>query len=153
MYLLDTNVISELRKAKTGKINKNVEAWASHVPASALFLSVITLLELELGVRLLERRDTSQGALLRSWFDDHVLTAFSDRILDINSTIALRCAALHVPDPQSDRDALIAATALEYGMIVVTRNVSDFELTGVKIIDPWISNNAEIGSDSTNSSR
>jgi predicted nucleic acid-binding protein len=152
MYLLDTNVISELRKAKTVKINKNVEAWASHVPASALFLSVITVLELELGIRLLERRDTSQAAMLRSWFDDHVLTTFSDRILDINSTIALRCAALHVPDPQSDRDALIAATALEYGMIVVTRNVSDFELTGVEIIDPWV-DNTEMGSGSTNSSR
>ncbi len=137
MYLLDTNVVSELRKAKTGTINKNVEAWASQVPASTLFLSVITILELELGVRLLERRDVSQGAMLRSWFDGHVLTTFSDRILDINSSVALRCAALHVPDPQSDRDALIAATALEYGMIVVTRNVTDFELTGVEIIDPW----------------
>ena len=137
MYLLDTNVISELRKAKTGKINKNVEAWASHVPASTLFLSVITILELELGVCLLERRDTSQGVVLRSWFDDHVLTTFSDRILDINSTVALRCAALHVPNPQSDRDALIAATALVHGMTVVTRNVVDFEHTGVEIINPW----------------
>jgi len=137
MYLLDTNVISELRKAKTGKINKNVETWASHVPASTLFLSVITVLELELGVRLLERRDTSQGAVLRSWFDDHVLTTFSDRILDINSTVALRCAGLHVPNPRSDRDALIAATALVHGMTVVTRNVVDFERTGVEIINPW----------------
>lgn len=137
MYLLDTNVISELRKAKTGKISKNVETWASHVPASTLFLSVITILELELGVRLLERRDTSQGAVLRSWFDDHVLTTFSDRILDINSTVALRCAALHVPNSQSDRDALIAATALVHGMTVVTRNVVDFERTGVEIINPW----------------
>jgi predicted nucleic acid-binding protein len=137
MYLLDTNVISELRKAKTGKISKNVETWASHVPASTLFLSVITILELELGVRLLERLDTSQGAVLRSWFDDHVLTTFSDRILDINSTVALRCAALHVPNPQSDRDALIAATALVHGMTVVTRNVVDFERTGVEIINPW----------------
>ncbi len=137
MYLLDTNVISELRKAKTGKISKNVETWASHVPASTLFLSVITILELELGVRLLERRDTSQGAVLRSWFDDHVLTTFSDRILDINSTVALRCATLHVPNPQSDRDALIAATALVHGMTVVTRNVVDFERTGVEIINPW----------------
>ena len=138
MYLLDTNVISELRKAKTGKISKNVETWASHVPASTLFLSVITILELELGVSLLERRDTRQGTLLRTWFDDHVLTTFSDRILDIDSVVALRCAALHVPDPQPDRDALIAATALVHGMVVVTRNVSDFERAYVETINPWL---------------
>ncbi len=139
MYLLDTNVISEFRKAQTRKIDKNVEAWARQISTSTLFLSVITIMELELGIALLERRDSSQGALLRSWFEDRVLIAFSDRILDINSAVALRCAKLHIPNPQSDRDALIAATALVHGMTVVTRNVSDFELTGVKIINPWLS--------------
>ena len=138
MYLLDTNVISELRKAKSSKIDKNVAAWAGRVPTSTLFLSVITILELELGVSLLERRDTRQGALLRTWFDAHVLTAFADRILDIDSVVALRCAALHVPDPQPNRDALIAATALVHGMVVVTRNVSDFERADVETINPWL---------------
>ena len=137
MYLLDTNVVSELRKAKSGKIDKNVEAWANRVSTSTLFLSVITIFELELGVLQCERRDPPQGALLRAWLNNHVLPAFSDRILDIDAAVAQYCAALHVPDPRSDRDALIAATALVHGMVVATRNVSDFEPTGVEIFNPW----------------
>lgn len=137
MYLLDTNVIAELRKAGSSKIDDNVAAWAGRTATSTLFVSVITILELELGVCLLERRDSSQGAILRNWFDNHVITTFSNRVLDINSTVALRCAKLHIPNPQSDRDALIAATALVHGMTVVTRNVSDFKPTGVEIINPW----------------
>jgi predicted nucleic acid-binding protein len=138
MFLLDTNVISELRKAKTGRINKNVETWANHVSTATLFVSVITLLELELGVLSLERRDAPQGAILRAWLNDHVLPAFSGRTLEIDTAIARRCAALHVPDRRSDRDALIAATALVHGMTVITRNVSDFEPTGVEIVNPWL---------------
>ena len=138
MYLLDTNTVSELRKAKTDKIDKNVQTWANHVLATTLYISVITVLELELGILLLERRDTQQGAILRTWLHDHVLPAFSGRILDINTAVARRCAALHVPDRRSDRDALIAATAIVYGMMVVTRNVSDFRPTGVEILNPWI---------------
>ena len=137
-YLLDTNVISELRKAESGKIDLNVQRWAKQTTASTLFLSVITILELEMGVLLIERKDRLQGELLRSWFDNHVLPAFTDRILNIDHTIALRCAALHVPDRRSDRDALIAATAFAHGMVVVTRNVADFANTGVDIINPWI---------------
>lgn len=140
MYLLDTNVISELRKSKSGKSNKNVIAWAKEVSPSSLFLSVITILELETGVLLLERRDPSQGHILRSWLDVHVLPAFSERILPVDVAVAQRCAKLHIPNPHSDRDAIIAATALVYGMIVVTRNVSDFESTGVKLLNPWKSN-------------
>ena len=138
MYLLDTNTVSELRKAKTDKIDKNVQAWANHVSTTTLFISVITVLELELGILLLERRDNQQGAILRTWLHDHVLPAFSGRILDIDTTVARRCAALHVPDRRSDRDALIAATAIVHGMTVVTRNVSDFRPTGAEIFNPWI---------------
>ena len=137
MYLLDTNVVSELRKAKSGKADKNVEAWANSVSASGLYLSVITVLELETGILLVERRDNAQGAILRSWLNTHVLPAFSDRILVVDTAIAQRCAKLHVPDPRSDRDAIIAATALVHGMTVVTRNVDDFKATGVEIINPW----------------
>ena len=137
MYLLDTNVVSELRKAKSGKSNKKVIKWAESVPVSNLFLSVITILELETGILLAERRDPSQGAVLRSWFNSHVLPAFSERILPLDVAVAQRCAKLHVPDPQSDRDAIIAATALVHGMTVVTRNVSDFEQSGVEILNPW----------------
>ncbi len=137
MYLLDTNVISELRKAKSGKSNKNVTAWAKDISTSSLFISVITILELETGILLVDRRDRSQGAILRSWLDTHVLSVFSDRILNIDVAVVQRCAKLHVPNPRSDRDAIIAATALVHGMIVVTRNVSDFEQTGVKVLNPW----------------
>lgn len=137
MYLLDTNVISELRKAKSGKSNKNVTAWAKSISASSLFISVITVLELETGILLVERKDSSQGAVLRSWLNSHVLPVFAERILNIDVAVAQRCAKLHIPNPRSDRDAIIAATALVHGMTVVTRNVSDFEKTGVDILNPW----------------
>ena len=137
MYLLDTNIVSELRKAKTNKANKNVTAWAISVPATSLFLSAISILELETGVLLIERRDAVQGAVLRVWLDDYVIPAFSGRILAIDTAVAQRCAKLHVPDPGAERDTLIAATALVHGMTIVTRNVMDFEHTGVKILNPW----------------
>jgi len=138
MYLLDTNVISELRRAKTGKADRNVLTWAKSVPAGRLFLSVVSVLELEVGIRLMERRDAYQGGLLRLWMEESVLPAFDERILAIDTAVAQRCAALHVPDPRSDRDALIAATALVHGMMVVTRNTADFEATGVGLVNPWL---------------
>lgn len=137
MYLLDTNVVSELRKAKSGRADRNVVAWARGVSADLLFVSAITILELETGVLLVQRRDPSQGALLRTWLDEQVLPAFSGRVLAVDTAVARRCAALHVPDPRSERDALIAATALVHHMAVVTRNVADFETTGVAHINPW----------------
>jgi len=138
MFVLDTNVISELRKAKAGKADPNVAKWAASLSPASLFLSAITIMELEAGVLLAERRDPKQGALLRSWLDNHVLPAFADRVLPVDVVVARRCARLHVPDPRSDRDALIAAAALVHGMTVVTRNVADFEPTGVRILNPWL---------------
>jgi len=137
MYLLDTNVVSELRKAKAGRADLNVAAWADEIPPSSLFLSVITLEELEIGVRLAERRDPPQGATLRAWLDNRVVPAFADRVLPISIEIARRSAALHVPDPRPFRDTLIAATALVHGMTIVTRNTDDFEPTGVDLLNPW----------------
>ena len=137
MFVLDTNVVSELRRAKAGKADKNVTAWAARVPAGGLFVSAITILELEIGALLVERRDPTQGAMLRVWLDSFVLPAFAGRVLAVDTTVAQRCARLHVPDPRSGRDALIAATALVHGMTVVTRNVADFQPTGVPILDPW----------------
>lgn len=137
MYVLDTNVVSELRKARTGKIDANVAAWAESIDASALFVSSITIMELELGILSVERRDAIQGSRLRSWLEQHVLPEFSGRTLPVDTAVALRCARLHVPDKRSERDAIIAATALVHGMTVVTRNVADFEPTGVAIINPW----------------
>lgn len=135
MYLLDTNVVSELRKAK--RANANVREWAAAVPASSLYMSVISVLELEIGILLVEGRDQKQGGILRAWLDGHVLPAFTGRILVIDTVVAQRCAALHVPNPQSDRDALIAATALIHGLIVATRNVGHFQDTGVALVNPW----------------
>lgn len=137
MYLLDTNVVSELRKARTDRLHRRVKAWAKSVPAAALFLSSISILEIEIGILLVERRDPLQGKLLRSWMDGHVLPTFHDRVLAVDTAVAQRCAALHVPDPRSDRDALIAATAFVHGLTIVTRNVEDFESTGVAILNPW----------------
>jgi hypothetical protein len=135
MYILDTNVISELRKAK--KTHPNVRKWAERVPSASLYISVISVLELEIGILLVDRRDNQQGAILRAWMDRHVLPTFSGRILAIDTDVARRCATLHVPNPRSDRDSLIAATALVHGLTVVTRNVADFERAGVGILNPW----------------
>ena len=137
MFLLDTNVVSELRRAKAGKADRNVAAWARSVPASSLFLSAISVQELEIGVLLAERRDPRQGALLRTWLEQHVLVAFSERVLPVDIAVARRSASLHVPDPRPIRDALIAATALVHQLAVVTRDVADFAPTGATLIDPW----------------
>jgi predicted nucleic acid-binding protein len=137
MYLLDTNVVSELRKAKSSKANKHVLSWAAATPHSNLFLSSITVLELEIGILLVERKDIAQGTLLRTWLEDHVLPAFADRILSIDTVVARKCARLNVPNKRSDRDSLIAATAIVHGMIIVTRNVKDFDFDELKVINPW----------------
>ena len=137
MYLLDTNVVSELRKVRLGKADANVVAWADSVDAAELFVSAITIMELELGVLSIERKDAAQGAVLRAWMDRHVLPEFAERTLPVDTAVAQRCARLHVPDRRGERDALIAATALVHGMAMVTRNVADFEPTGVAIVDPW----------------
>lgn len=137
MYVLDTNVLSELRKVRLGKADANVAAWAESVDAADLFVSVITLMELELGVLSIERKDATQGAMLRSWLEQHVLPEFSGRTLPVDTAVAQRCARLHIPDKRGERDAIIAATALVHGMAVATRNVADFKPTGVTIVNPW----------------
>lgn len=135
MFILDTNVVSHLRRP--AKASPNVARWAStHVHAS-FFLSSVTIMELEIGVLLTERRDAMQGAILRAWLETFVLAEFAERVLVVDAAVALCCAGLHVPNPKSERDALIAATALVHGMTVITRNVADFESTGVRVLNPW----------------
>jgi predicted nucleic acid-binding protein len=136
MFLLDTNVILELRKAKSTRIDPNVATWAAGAASGSLFLSAITVLELEMGI-LSMWKDTAQATMLREWFDGHVLPTFHNRILPVDTAVALQCAKLHVPDRRSERDALIAATALVHGLAVVTRNVADFAGTGVAVMNPW----------------
>jgi predicted nucleic acid-binding protein len=137
MFILDTNVVSELRKIRLGKADANLVAWIESVDATALFLSAITIMELELGVLSIERKDAVQGAMLRSWLGQQVLPEFSSRTLPFDTVVAQRCARLHVPDGCGERDAIIAATALVHGMTIVTRNVGDFKPTGVAILNPW----------------
>ena len=136
-YLLDTNVVSELRKVRLGRANPGVGRWAECVSAADLYLSVVSVQELEMGVLLLLRRDPAQGAVLRAWLDTQVLPAFAQRMLPVDLAVAQRSAALHVPDPRPVRDGLIAATALVHGMTVVTRNVADFQPCGVPVLNPW----------------
>lgn len=138
MYLLDSNVISELRKQSAGKADTKVVAWAKSIPADTMYLSVICLMELEMGVLSIQRKDSQQGNALRLWLDTQVIPAFDGRTLPIDIPIAQCCAGLHIPDPRSERDALIAATAIVHGMTVVTRNIGDFEATGVKLLNPWL---------------
>jgi len=135
MFVLDTNVVSELRQP--ARCNPGVLAWAAMQPIAAQFVSAITVLELELGVLQKQRKDAAQGAILRAWLDGKVWPQFADRILPLDQEVALRCARLHVPDPRAERDAIIAATALVHGMTIVTRNVADFEPTGVQVMNPW----------------
>jgi hypothetical protein len=137
MFLLDTNVVSELRKARAGRADKNVAAWAAGAATASMFVSTITVQELEIGVLLAERRDPRQGNVLRRWLAERVLPVFGERIIPVDTAVARRSAALHVPDPRPVRDSLIAATALVHGLAVVTRNVADFEPMGAEVIDPW----------------
>jgi toxin FitB len=138
MFLLDTNVISELRKAKAGSANQGVSGWAGEVPAALMFMSVISLHELEHGVLLAERMDPAKGALLRNWLDNSVVPAFVERILPVDAPVVLRAAALHVPNPAPFRDALIGATAIAHGLTMVTRNIKDFKRFGkLSVVNPW----------------
>ena len=134
MYLLDTNVVSELRKGS--KAHQAVRAWNKGVAASACYLAAVSLFELRLGALLRRRRDPDQGEVLLSWIRQ-VETNFGPRILDTTSRDWIRAAKLHVPDPRPLRDSLIAATALNHGLVVVTRSVVDFERMAVELIDPW----------------
>lgn len=137
MYLLDTNVVSELRKVRSGKADADVAQWAEQTRTAELCLSVVSVQELEIGVLLRERKDAAQGRTLRVWLEQQVLPAFANRILPVDTAVARAAARLHVPDPRPVRDALIAATALVHGMTVVTRNVADFAPTGAIVLNPW----------------
>ena len=135
MFLLDTNVISELRQGKPMQ-NAQVMAWAKGHIFDRFFLSAITILELEKGVQALEHKQPPQGQALRRWLDG-VTDAFDGRTIPFSASMAKRCAALHFPHALSERDAMIAATALEHRFTVVTRNLKDFQSTGVQLLNPW----------------
>ena len=138
MYLLDTNVISEMRKSTARRADPAVQSWTDRTDIRLFYLSAVTILELEKGVLQRSRKDSAQGTVLHRWLHQQVIPAFHDRIFAIDTTIALRCAALHVPATAAYYDALIAATALVHNMTVVTRNTADFASTGVSVLNPWL---------------
>lgn len=138
MFVLDTNVVSELRKVRSGKANPVVTSWAEGMSSAELFVSAITIHELEHGVLLMERSDPGQGAVLRAWLDRSVTAAFAERVLAVDEKVARRAAALHVPNPAPFRDALIGSTALVHGMTLVTRDVKDFgRFDNLEVLNPW----------------
>ena len=137
MFLLDTNVVSELRKVKSGKCDPNVAKWSFSVEPISLYVSSIVIHEIELGILLAERADKRKGKVLRVWMNDYVLPAFENRILSVDKDVVLVSAKYHVPNPKPFRDTLIASTAVIHNMTVVTRNVDDFNLTGVRVLNPW----------------
>lgn len=137
MYLLDTNILSEIRKIQAGRANQGIAQWAQAHPKSLMYISAITLLELERGTLAAEQRDQQQGAVYRRWLSQIVLPEFQNRILPVDAQTVLLCAPMHVPDKKSLADSLIAATAMQYNMTVITRNEKDFIHTGAKIYNPF----------------
>jgi toxin FitB len=134
-FLLDTNVVSETRRPR--RLPKPVADWFNSVDANAMFVSVATLLEIEVGVRRLEHRDPRQGAVLRRWKSQSLSPAFRGRVLPVDEEVADCCAALQVPDPRPLLDSIIAATAMVHKLVLVTRNVSDFARMSVSLFNPW----------------
>ena len=137
MLLLDTNVVSELRKVASGKADPNVVVWNETVDPAETFISSVVLHELEIGVRLVEHNDAAAGKVLRNWLENTVLTAFSGRILPLDEAAAVQAAKWHVPNPKPINDAYIAATAFTRRMTLVTRNIKDFEGMGIALVNPW----------------
>lgn len=137
MFLLDTNIVSEIRKIQQGKADTHLSAWVTQIPANQMYISAITLLELEKGIMRIERKDEQQGAILRDWLERQVKPAFKGRILPFDEKTATICATMHIPDPKPITDSLIAATAKQHGLTVVTRNVKDFAHTGAKVFNPF----------------
>lgn len=135
MYLLDTDVLSASRRPE--KAAPRFAAWVAESDPREMYLSAVSLLEVRVGALRIARRDGAQASVLDLWIRDHVLRRFQGRILPFDEETASRCAPLHVPDPRPERDAMIAATALHHGMILVTRNARDFAAMGVPYLNPW----------------
>jgi len=152
MYLLDTPVVSELRKAKSAQSDPSVLTWAAGVATQNLYISALTLLELETGIAQFERTDPSAVSALRIWLDDQVIPAFEGRILSLDAAVIKRRAQLPFPDASasksnqakgnlatatSGRDALIAATALTHGLTLATQRTAAYKAMRVKTFNPW----------------
>jgi toxin FitB len=137
MFLLDTNIISESRKLGTSRVDPRAARWFAQIDVEATFVSAMTIFELEQGVQQMERRDAKQGLVLRRWLDDQIITTYEHRTLPLSRDVALICAGLHIPDPKAERDAWIAATAIDAQLILASRNVADFANMSVKLVNPF----------------
>jgi predicted nucleic acid-binding protein len=135
MFLLDTNVVSDLRRPK--RITPAAERWFGAVDADELYISTVTVFEIQHGIVELRRRDPQRAAHLQGWLDTAVLAAFAGRIIALDTIAAQRCAELHAGRARWDADRMIAAIALSRGMTLVTRNVGDFASMGVNVFDPF----------------
>lgn len=135
MYLLDTPVIGELRKARTSGCDEGVMRWASGIARQNLYISALTLLELENGVARAERRDRALATPLRTWLDEQVMSAFDGRILPVDTGVVKKRATL--TDAKNERDALLAATAQAHGLVLVTQNPNPFKALRTRTFNPW----------------
>ncbi len=131
MFLVDTNVVPELRK--TSRCHPRAAAWQSE----ECFLSVVSLLEIRLGIELVRRMDPRQAGLLSEWLERRVKAGFAGRIVPVDEADAERCGLPHAERPRSFRDGVIPATAAVRGLAVVTRNTKDFAGGGVEVLNPW----------------
>ncbi|AHG74495.1 PilT protein-like protein [Mannheimia sp. USDA-ARS-USMARC-1261] len=136
-YLFDTNLVSELYKYRNGKINLNVENWLQGIIPSETAISCITLSEIKTGILLKARKDTKQAYHLAQWLKNEVLPAFENRVLIVDSEVALLAAEYHISNKMDLNDAYIAATAKVNHLTLVTRNVKDFAGCGIKLISPF----------------
>ena len=134
MYLLDTGVVFELRNAKAGRTDAGLAAWAAAIPREDMFISALALLELEDDAARLERKDKAAGAALRVWIGNQVMRAFEGRILPVDAAVVRRRGLLPYADA---RDGLLAATAVEHGLTLVTRNIGAFKAGRVRTFNPW----------------
>jgi len=137
MYLLDTNVVSEIRKIRQNKTNQNVVAWLSRVQKESLYTNAVVLMEIERGILRLENIDPQQADRFKNWYHSAVKPMFHERILPIDEATATVCSRLHVPDLSPENDAWVAASAIQYDLTLVTRNTRDFGHSNLRVLNPF----------------